>query len=330
MRSHAHRIWLDSPARPAPVSHMPEVAILTPDPLDASFAGLWPVVLTRLRDALASAGVEATPTPWTDHVELASSLERFALVLPLLAWGYHHDHARWLQACRTWEDAGLPLANPATVLAWNSDKRYLQALAQRGVAIAPTIWTGQVTAQQLDDAFASTGAAQLIVKPTVSGGAWQTLRVNRGDRLDNAHAQYPQGAAMIQPYLPTIETHGETSLLYFGGRLSHVVNKRPVPGEFRVQVQYGGVYTALQTPPAGALALAEQTLAAIDAPLLYARIDTVPDADGRWLLMEAELIEPDFYLGADPQAGTTFGHALRALLAARAGAGAGAGAGAPR
>lgn len=123
---------------------------------------------------------------------------------------------------------------------------------------------------------------------------------------------------MIQPYLPTIETEGETSMLFFGGRLSHVVNKRPVPGDFRIQVQYGGIYTALAAAPAGALALAEQTLAAIDAPLLYARIDAVPDADGHWLLMEAELIEPDFYLGVDPQAGAGFARALRELLAPRA------------
>ena len=44
---------------------------------------------------------------------------------------------------------------------------------------------------------------------------------------------------MIQPYLPSIETEGETSLLFFGGRFSHAVNKRPVPGEFRIQVQFG-------------------------------------------------------------------------------------------
>ena len=290
---------------------MTEVAILTPDPSDASYADVWSGVLTRLRAALASAGVEATPTPWTEHVQDAVALQRFALVLPLLAWGYHHDHARWLQACRVWQEAAVPLANPASVLSWNSDKRYLDTLGQRGVAIPPTLWTERVTPRQLDEAFATTGAAQLIVKPTVSGGAWQTLRLKRGDALDDA----PAGAAMIQPYLPTIESEGETSLLFFGGRLSHVVNKRPVPGEFRIQVQYGGVYTSMATPPAGALALAEQTLAAIDAPLLYARIDTVPDADGRWLLMEAELIEPDFYLGADPAQGAAFGRAVRTLLA---------------
>jgi hypothetical protein len=207
----------------------------------------------------------------------------------------------------------LPLANPADVLARNSDKRYLERLGELGVAIPPTLWTNGATAEQLDAAFATTGAQRLIVKPTVSGGAWKTQRVERGQTL---HAE-PQGAAMIQPYLSTIETEGETSMLFFGGRLSHVINKRPVPGEFRIQVQYGGVYTPLDAAPAGALELAEQVLAAIGVPLLYARIDAVPDVDGRWLLMEAELIEPDFYLGADPRRGAGFAEAVRALLVAR-------------
>src|SRR3546814_15264721 len=75
---------------------------------------------------------------------------------------------------------------------------------------------------------------------SVSGGAWKTRRLRRGDALDGT----PDGGAMIQPYLPSIETEGETSLLFFGGRLSHVVNKRPVAGDFRIQVQFGGLYTA--------------------------------------------------------------------------------------
>jgi glutathione synthase/RimK-type ligase-like ATP-grasp enzyme len=296
---------------------MTDVAILTPDPADASYAGVWQAVLERLRAALAGAGIEATPTPWTAHVDGCDALKRFPLVLPLLAWGYHYDHDRWLRACDTWQRGAVPMANPAAVLAWNSDKRYLERLGQRGIAIPPTTWTDRVTARLVDEVFAATGAEQLIVKPTVSGGAWKTQRLRRGDAFDDASADAVTGAAMIQPYLPAIETAGETSLLYFGGRLSHVVNKRPVPGEFRVQEHFGGVYTLLAAPPAGALALAEQTLAAIDAPLLYARIDVVPGADGGWLLMEAELIEPDFYLGADPQAGAAFGRAVRELLATR-------------
>ena len=289
---------------------MTEIAILTPDPADDSHGTLWPKVLERLQRALDRAGIIAVPTPWTDHVDDAGELRGFARVLPLLAWGYHFEHARWLRACATWRSAGIALANPAEVLAWNSDKRYLAELAARGVAIPPTHFTEHVCQDVVERIFDDTGADELIVKPAISGGAWKTVRVRRGDAVDAVDGT----AMLLQPYLPTIESEGETSLLYFGGRLSHVVNKRPIAGEFRVQEEFGGIYGVVQDPPAGAVALAEQVLAAIDASLLYGRIDAVPDAEGRWLLMEAELIEPDFYLGSDPAQGAGFARALRESL----------------
>jgi glutathione synthase/RimK-type ligase-like ATP-grasp enzyme len=289
--------------------HPRRVAILTPDPADHTYAGAWPRVLDRVAAALAGAGITATPTPWTAHIDDCSALREHPLVLPLLAWGYHLDHARWLRACETWEDAGVPIANPATVLAWNSDKRYLAQLAASGIAIPHTTWTDRLTIEQVDAMFEATGADRLIAKPVVSGGAWKTRRLVRGEPLEGT----PEGAAMLQPYLPTIETEGETSLLFFGGQFSHAVNKRPAAGEFRIQVEFGGVYTGVDPPPE-AIALAQRTLAAIDAPLLYARIDLVPGEDGRWLLMEAELIEPDFYLGQDPAAGAKFAQAVAARL----------------
>lgn len=285
---------------------MTRVAILTPDPAEIAYPDLWPKVLARLQRALEGAGIEAVPTPWTAHMDDAAGLRDYACVLPLLAWGYHHDAARWQRACATWQREGVRLANPARVLAWNTDKRYLRELAARGVAIPPTVFVDALTQDGVERAFADTGADELIVKPAVSGGAWKTRRLRRGDVVESEDGM----PMLLQPYLPTIETEGETSLLYFGGRLSHAVNKRPVAGEFRIQEEFGGRYTVLAAPPAGALALAEQVLRAIDAPLLYARIDMVPDTDGRWLLMEAELIEPDFYLGVDPAQGAGFARAL--------------------
>lgn len=289
---------------------MTDVAILTPDPAEVAYPDLWPKVLARLQHALDDAGIRGVPTPWTLHVDDASALHGYARVLPLLVWGYHHDHARWLRACETWSRQGVAMSNPARVLAWNSDKRYLLELARRGIAIPRSICGDDITREVLDRAFAETDADELIVKPVVSGGAWKTQRVKR-------HGDFVASSGMsmlVQPYLSTIETEGETSLLYFDGRLSHAVNKRPPAGEFRVQEEFGGLYNVLPEPPAGALALAEQVLAAIDEPLLYARIDMVPDADGRWLLMEAELIEPDFYLGVDPAQGAGFARALRAAI----------------
>lgn len=313
---------------------MTPVAILTPDPASGDHAEVWPPVLARLQSALSAEGIQAVASPWTEHADDPSGLAGFAHVLPLLAWNYHLDHGRWLGACSGWADAGLPVSNPPAVLAWNSDKRYLERLAAKGIPIPDTRWTQGLTRGLLEDAFARTGADELIAKPSVSGGAWKTWRFGR-DGIDAVLAAQESTAGestpeestpgestpgatgsgmLVQPFLPTILAEGETSLLFFGGRLSHVVNKRPVPGDFRVQETFGGAYRLLGEPPAGALALAEQVLAAIDEDLLYARIDVVRDADGRWLLMEAELIEPDFYLGVDPGRGAAFASALRARL----------------
>jgi hypothetical protein len=38
-----------------------------------------------------------------------------------------------------------------------------------------------------------------------------------------------------------IQTVGET-LIFFNKKFSHAVNKKPVPGDFRIQVQFGGIY----------------------------------------------------------------------------------------
>lgn len=292
---------------------MTEIAILTPDAADPSYAGQWPGVLERLQTALARGGITAVASAWTDHVESGAGLKAYPLVLPIICWGYHRDAARWAQATKTWAGAGVPIANPASVLSWNTDKTYLGRLADKGVPLAPTLWVQDVTPEEVEAAFATLGTDQLVVKPTVSAGAWKTLRLRQGETIEAS--ELPTGPAMIQPYLSTIETEGETSLLFFGGRFSHAVNKTPVNGDFRIQVQFGGQYRTV-TPPEAAMALARQVLDTIEEPLLYARIDMAPDADGQWLLMEAELIEPDFYLKNDPAAGAGFVEAVRERLRA--------------
>lgn len=291
------------------------IAVLTPDPSDSSFAGQWPGVLERLTSPLAAAGLTVSPRPWTKYTADCDDLLAADLVLPLLAWGYHRDHSRWLAACSTWREAGVRLLNPAPVLAWNSDKGYLRELAECGSSIPATIWLDHADQQRVDAAFDQLNTDLLIVKPRISGGAWKTLRVARGDRFE-ADLDVP---VLIQPYLPSIETDGETSLLFFNGSLSHVVNKRPASGDFRVQVQFGGSYQALAHPPEGALELARRTLAAVGEDLLYARIDVAQTEGGGWTLMEAELIEPDFYLAACPKAGERFARAVLDRIAAQTG-----------
>jgi glutathione synthase/RimK-type ligase-like ATP-grasp enzyme len=294
---------------------MAKIVVLTPSPSDPSYASQWPSVLERLKEALTPEGFEVSTTPWTEHVRSAEGLRGFDLILPLLTWGYYSDYADWCRACDLWAAEGLPLANAARTLRWNSDKAYLKGLRDAGIPMAATRFVDQVTVEDVATAFDALATDTLIVKPTVSAGAWRTLKIDRGDDLAKVLENAPQGAAMIQAYLPSIETAGETSLLFFGGALSHVVNKRPgAEGEFRIQVQYGGLYQRLPEPPQGALELAQQVLAQFDDDLLYARIDMTQTANGDWVLMEAELVEPDFYLASDPEAGARFAAAIKARL----------------
>jgi hypothetical protein len=45
---------------------------------------------------------------------------------------------------------------------------------------------------------------------------------------------------LLQEFMPEIQTVGETR--YSLIKNSHAVNKKPVPGDFRIQVQFGGIY----------------------------------------------------------------------------------------
>jgi hypothetical protein len=281
---------------------MSDIVILTPDPHDPSFAGQWPTVLERLVSVLASGGLTARAEAWPDHIEAADGLASADLILPLVAWGYHRDHARWMTACATWRAAGLPMLNPPAVLAWNSDKSYLKRLGDAGIPIPPTLWSDRVTPDQVETAFDALGTDDLVIKPRVSGGGWQTTRLARGDTLTEA----PDGPALIQPFIASLQTEGELSLLFFGGRFSHAVRKRPRSGEFRIQQQFGGLYAPEPDPDPVALDFAARVLATVEEDLLYARIDLARGAEGQWLLMEAELIEPDFYLNHAPDGGAAF------------------------
>ena len=280
----------------------PRVAILTPDPADADYHSRWRKVLDRTSVPLLAAGLVVEGRSWAE----ADDLDQFDLVLPLLVWGYYRAGLAWTRATERWEREAVCLRNPASVLRWNADKLYLDWLAKRGAPVAPTLFVERADEQAMTLAVSAFGTERLIAKPQVSASAWQTIRWSPGAPLDGG----PTGPAMIQPFLPGIETDGELSLIYLEGTFSHAIRKRPQPGDFRVQPEYEGIITA-HSPAADELAAAEAVLERVDEELLYARIDLVRSVDGSPVLMELELVEPDLYLEHDPAGGAAFVAAVR-------------------
>jgi glutathione synthase/RimK-type ligase-like ATP-grasp enzyme len=273
------------------------VAILIPDAGSEGYRTRWPDVLERSSAPLGEAGLEVEARDWAAAADLAE----FDLVLPLLVWGYPFAPTQWAEAVDRWEAQGVRLWNPAPVLRWNADKIYLERLARRGAPVVPTRHYTQLDEAALEAAALAFGTDRLVAKPRISSSAWQTIRWSPGE----SPAGGPDGPAMVQPYLPEIERSGEVSLIFFGGAYSHAISKRPQPGDFRVQPEYDGIIAAHDPAPDERDAAA-RILAAVEEPLLYARIDLVRGLDGEPKLIELELIEPDLYLGYDHAAGARF------------------------
>ena len=262
--------------------------------------------------ALAELGVEADIVPWDSPADWAA----WPLVVVRTPW----DYFRRLPEFLAWAEATHQLTrfvNPWAVIAWNCHKQYLRALAADGIPTVPTLWLDQGCADARAQLQAR-GWGEVVVKPAVSIGAIGALRADAADSACLAHLDrlVADGDVMVQPFVTSVAEAGEVSLVYFGGRFSHAIRKQPAAGDFRVQDMYGGTVHAHQ-PTDAELAVADAVLARTPAPTTYARIDLVEFA-GAPALMEAELIEPELFLGATAEAAMNFARVLQAALRAEA------------
>lgn len=248
---------------------------------------------------LQEQGVAAAPAIWTDP---AVDWAAYDAVVIRSTWDYFHREDEF----DAWIDRVVqfaPLVNPPGVLRWNAHKTYLRDLGERGVPVVDTLWVH--SGERVDVPW-----PQAIVKPAVGGNALGLHRVTQGAEV-SANGR----DLMVQPFLESITTEGELSLLYAGGELSHVVRKVPRRGDIRVQPEFGSE-VRLEEPSGEALDAAARVLAEIDEELGYARVDLVRAADGTLRLIELEIIEPSLYLAWDDGAPRRFAGALARAVAA--------------
>ncbi|MGF1662706.1 MAG: RimK family alpha-L-glutamate ligase [Kineosporiaceae bacterium] len=253
--------------------------------------------------ALRARGIAAEPVVWDDpDVDWAA----FDLCVLRSPWDYTLRRDEFV----SWARQVPRLANPAQVVAWNTDKRYLTELAAAGVPTVPTVLVGPGGDWQVPD-------TPFVVKPTVGAGGKDAARYDparageAAEAADHVARLHATGrAVLIQPYLAGVDRDGETGVVHLGGRLSHAFRKDALLDGTASVVE--GLYRPeTVTPreaPADVLDLAEAALAAVarvappHPPLLYARVDTVPGPDGRPLVLEVELTEPSLFLGLGPGA----------------------------
>ncbi|MFD5411807.1 ATP-grasp domain-containing protein [Streptomyces nojiriensis] len=270
-----------------------------------------PLILTALR----TAGLSAQAVAWDAD---APGWDGYDLAVIRSTWDYADRLAEFL----AWADATAEVTrlwNPARLVRWNSDKRYLPELAARGV---PVVATRVLEPGGVCEAADFDGPHGVVVKPAVSSGARDTARYEPGRGADaerHARMLLEQGrTAIVQPYLPLVE-EGERALIFFGGTFSHAIRKQALLTEaglidnFRVPHPGAAPYR----PSEAELRTARAALAAVPAPgdLLFARVDLALNEAREPVVMELELIEPNLFLSINPQGLEPFSEAVAAALA---------------
>jgi glutathione synthase/RimK-type ligase-like ATP-grasp enzyme len=151
-----------------------------------------------------------------------------------------------------------------------------------------------------------------VVKPAISASAHKTWLFDSAalPEKDDLKGRMQSEDFLVQQFIPEIETQGEISFIYIDGRFSHAALKRPAAGDFRVQKEHGGS-AELFMPTLDLLKQTDGIVATVPQvrDSLYCRIDAVV-RDGKLVLMELELIEPELFLGLAESAAEKFADAI--------------------
>ncbi|MDQ2754393.1 MAG: hypothetical protein M3R71_02465 [Actinomycetota bacterium] len=257
-----------------------------------------------LQAALIVLGASSSLVSWDDpRVDWAS----YSKVFVSSTWDSVDRPAEYLAWARR-VSAVSDLNNPFAVLEWDLDKVHQRDLVAAGVPVIATTWVAP------GDHWDAPPGHEFVVKPSVSAGGRNTARYAGGDATGVAHVHALQQGGqtiMIQDYVSTIDSEGETDLIFVGGEFSHAVVKKallntgqgilPRPWEHMSWV-------GLAEPSIEQLSVAERTMEAVSARLdrhpVYGRVDLVSDPSGDPLVLEVELIDPYLSLDRAPTAAT--------------------------
>jgi glutathione synthase/RimK-type ligase-like ATP-grasp enzyme len=260
--------------------------------------------------ALDRFGIDAVAAVWSRDREW----HRFDGVVIRSCWDYHRRAGEFLSWLDGLAASNVPTWNSRALVRWNADKRYLLALAERGVATVPTVIAS--TVDEVTRGAADRGWKRFVVKPAVSASGHEThaltLPLDEAAMVSVSRA-VALGDVLVQPFVDEVERDGEYSFSFIEGELSHAALKRAAAGDFRVQTEYGGTVSRVDAP-SDLAGQAASALGALSETPLYARVDGVA-RDGRLLLTELELIEPNLFLEHAPGASTRLAGAIARRLA---------------
>jgi glutathione synthase/RimK-type ligase-like ATP-grasp enzyme len=249
-----------------------------------------------LAAALAAAGIDAALVAWDDP---AADWDAPIPTILRSTWNYAlalDDFLAWVERV----SAVAPIWNPFDVVRENVHKRYLLDLATRGIPVIETtlVPRGSTLGSPVGWSAEWIKGRRLVIKPEVGAGSLDTRVFERDDPEASAHLANitARGAALVQPYVASVESYGERSMIWIDGELTHAIRKSPrfsgdderIDGPFPIEEDERAVAQAALAPYANRI--------------LYGRVDLARDDEGKPMVMELELVEPSLFFARHPPA----------------------------
>jgi len=246
---------------------------------------------------------------WNDK---SIAWESFDAAVIRSAWDYVPVRDEFLQFAKNVETK-TKLFNSYDVMRWNTDKKYLSNLENKGVPIIPTKF-----ASNIDEALPAVSWAfgideAIAIKPTVGAGARLAGKATTEAEAIEFVKRILEAkrTAIIQPYVSSVDDEGEKAIIVINGEISHVAKKVPAltkggHGDAAGQIEITNEIRDIVKNISNAVSEWDD--------LLFARVDVVRMGE-KLVLMELELTEPWLFMQFRPEAGVNLFKALKQRIA---------------
>ena len=246
---------------------------------------------------------------WNDK---SIAWESFDAAVIRSAWDYVPVRDEFLQFAKNVETK-TKLFNSYDVMRWNTDKKYLSNLENKGVPIIPTKFASNIDEAMPAVSWAFGIAEAIAIKPTVGAGARLAGKATTEAEAIEFVKRILEAkrTAIIQSYISSVDDEGEKAIIVINGEISHVAKKVPAltkggHGDAAGQLEITSEIRDIVKNISNAVSEWDN--------LLFARVDVVRMGE-KLVLMELELTEPWLFMQFRPEAGVNLFKALKQRIA---------------
>jgi hypothetical protein len=245
----------------------------------------------KLLEAFRKRDADVSPVVWSSNPDW----ESFDSIVIRSPWDYAR---RWEEFSKVAETLSTKtkLVHPWDIVKWNADKSYLQKIGNDQIKKIPTIHYPEFNENNFKQSFQELNSEKVVFKPKVGASGVDTFCVSKDEWKKVTNLLNRE--VMAQPFIESIVSKGEYSLICFDHKFSHSVLKSATKsGEFRIQDQYGGIvkpYLPTETEIQAAQSFLNELEAELGWHFPYARVDIAIESSGMYL-MELEVIEPELF-----------------------------------